>query len=226
MRTFEKIPIPKIKEGTNCHILFLYAEVAGRRRRSIALAVPPITIMAENYLSLIKTDYLNECCEEHKIIFGTLPRNIVNLYKEIFEIDYTIFILRQNQFAIHHSTPFGVFLLELILSVSDKREIIGSDSENRQFFDYLVSTDKDFLNMCFVCSKCTEIAATKRRRQLFEKIAESRRKRQEYIDQLKDKDSGQKLTTLNDSPFHSVVIFSTFGFVNGFFAISLLFHFM
>jgi hypothetical protein len=65
--------------------------------------------------------------------------------------------------------------------------------------------------MCFVCSKCTEIAATKRRRQFFEKIAELRQKRQEYIgmnkihvifiitdlkrfflfvNQLKDKDSG------------------------------------
>lgn len=68
----------------------MYAEAAGRRRRLIALAVPPVTIMAENYLSQIKTDYLNECCEEKKIIFGTLPRNVS--FQLQFFVLYNFFI--------------------------------------------------------------------------------------------------------------------------------------
>jgi hypothetical protein len=84
--------------------------------------------------------------------------------------------------AIQHCTPYGIFSLEL--SVSDgfeEAEISLANAQNRDFFDYLVGTDEDFFPMCVLFAKCTEIAATKRKKQLLEKIAELRQNRQDLI---------------------------------------------
>jgi hypothetical protein len=102
--------------------------------------------------------------------------------------------------AIQHCTPYGIFSLEL--SVSDgfeEAEISLANAQNRDFFDYLVGTDEDFFPMCVLFAKCTEIAATKRKKQLLEKIAELRQNRQDLVDQLKDKN--QELTNNNNPPF-------------------------
>ncbi|EFX77291.1 hypothetical protein DAPPUDRAFT_321566 [Daphnia pulex] len=127
---------------------------------------------------------------------GKLPRKNVNIFKEIFEIDFQIYTIRQNILAVYHLTPFGVFSLEV--KVSDRSDTIENEPKNRKFFEYLVSTDEDFLNMCCVFSNCTKLAAIHRRRQLLYRISKLREKRQHFFDQLKENDL---VTALNVLPF-------------------------
>ncbi|EFX77256.1 hypothetical protein DAPPUDRAFT_247774 [Daphnia pulex] len=52
--------------------------------------------MTEEWVLKFKEEFLQEVCEIHQIEFQTLPTNIVALYKNIFEIDYKISILRKR----------------------------------------------------------------------------------------------------------------------------------
>ncbi|XP_046452523.1 uncharacterized protein LOC124200358 [Daphnia pulex] len=133
-------------------------------------------------------EYMQEVCYIHRTAFKKLPKNIVAIYKSIFEIDYSIYILRQRILAIKHYTPWGAFVMEL--SKSDGLKAAGitiANPQNRSLFDYL-STDKDFLPMCILLAKCTEISATQRRNEKLQEIAELREKRQDHIDHLKNLD--------------------------------------